>query len=113
MPQRKYLLVQGVEGIPVSDPWAPIASPARYVGFRFKGGDPDPRALSAMAYYEPVPQVIVDHPLLQKAAKNKEITILAKCVAWDPDEAHRLMVKAPKPAAPPDKITKAPKGGDA
>jgi hypothetical protein len=111
MPQRKYLLVQGVEGIPVSDPWNPIASPARYVGFRFKGGEPNPRALSALAYYEIVPQVIIDHPLLQKAARNGEITILGKCVAWDADEALRTMKpKAPAPTAP-DK--KAPKGGDA
>jgi hypothetical protein len=114
MPQRKYLLVQGVAGIPVSDPWAPIASPARYVGFRFKGGDPNPRSLSAMDYYEPIPQVIVDHPLLQKAASKGEITILARCIAWDADEALKQMTpKAPKPAAPSDKITKAPKGGDA
>lgn len=116
MAQRKYLLVEGVmgpdgHGIPVSDPWNPIASPARFLGFKFKGGEPNPRALSSMAFYEVARQVVIDHPSIQKAARNGHIRILGKCAAWDADDAAKqLMPKAPAPA--PEKI-KAPKGGDA
>lgn len=97
-------------GIPVTDPWNPIASPARFLGFRFKGGEPNERVISFMAFYEPMPQVVMDHPGVQKAIAKGHLKVLGKCAAWDADDAAKqLMPKAPAPAP----NTKASKVGDA
>lgn len=104
MPSQRYLLVEAVDGHPVSDPHNPGASPARYVGWEPKpelAADPD----HALEHYQPARQVVLDHPDLQRAAASKRLRVLGSTVAKSHDAARAalLPVPAPKSAKAGDK----------
>lgn len=80
MASRRFLLVRGVEGIMVPDPWTPPrhGQAARIVGHDLSGdcvlgdegtctkhADPD----HVLEHYAPADHVIEDHALLQRAIK--------------------------------------------
>jgi len=110
MPSRKFLLVVGVPGHPVSDPWNPGANPARYIGFKLKdkpAEDPD----HVLEHYEPEPQVVADHPDLQAAIKRGAPKKLGECIAKNHDEAGTKLsafMKTPAAAVLEPTATKEP-----
>ena len=98
MPSERYLLVEGVDGHPVSDPHNPSANPARYVGWKLKDipeGKPsaveDPDHI--LEHYDPERQVVKDRPDLRSAIGRKHLTKHAETIAKNHDAARAALIK--------------------
>lgn len=97
--QKRYLLVEAVDGLPVADPKNPMMVPPRLVGWRLKDEEhPDPEHM--LDHYQREAQVHEDHPHLRGAAKDGELKILKDCVARGLDEARSKLQPQPAPQAP-------------
>ena len=95
MPSARYLLVEGVEGHPVTDPRNPAASPARYLGWKVKAEKAkDPGHI--LEHYQTEPQVVLDHPDIRKAIKSQRLTLLSETVAKDMGAAKASLLRGGK-----------------
>jgi hypothetical protein len=111
MPSKRYILVQGVPGKPVSDPWAqPGTSPLRFIGHELlQTPHPDPDGL--IDHYQIRREVVLDHPDLRTAIADGDLIHLASTVARSHDDARTALLS---PALPPTQPSKKapPAGGD-
>jgi hypothetical protein len=91
MPSRKFLLVQGVDGFPVSDPHHPGANPARYVGFALRdkpAEDPD----HVLEHYQREKQVVLEHQDLRRAIAMGQLELLGEKTAKNHDAARAALL---------------------
>jgi hypothetical protein len=95
--KRRFLLVEGIAGHPVTDPHNASANPARFAGWSPRVGEPHPDAEHLLDHYQPERQVLLDHPDLRGAIKRKHLTLHAECIARDHDAARAAF--APKPSS--------------
>lgn len=101
---RRYLKVRGKPGQLVANPHVLDANPRRFAGQRsVYREDPKPgeKAIEFADRYEPVDEVLLDHPDLRTASRDGEIVVVAEgigdaieSVEWrttpPPDEAEAL-----------------------
>lgn len=98
MPSRRYLLVVGLPGHPVSDPHNPTANPARYAGWAhtpvpWVDEKTPPDVDHVLEHYAPVPQVVLDHVDLRKAIQHQQLKLVGHVVAKNHDAARVAFVE--------------------
>lgn len=100
--RQRYLLVEGRDGHPVTDPHNPQANPARFAGWAPRGAaDANPDAEHLLDHYRPERQVLADHSDLRAAIKRGHLTLHAETSALNHDAARAaLAAPAPAPARP-------------
>jgi hypothetical protein len=98
--KRRFLLVEGIDGHPVTDPHNASANPARFAGWAPRVGEPSPDAEHLLDHYQPERQVLLDHPDLRGAIKRKHLTLHAECIARDHDAARAEFAAVAKKTAP-------------
>ncbi len=95
MPSELYLLVEGVEGHPVTDPWNPAANPARYLGLALKeepAKDPD----HVLEHYATTQQVVKNHGDIRRAVRRGSLTLIRSAVAKNHDAARAALIGGAK-----------------
>lgn len=91
MPSARYLLVEGVDGFPVSDPHHPGANPARYVGWKLRdaaAADPD----HVLEHYQRERQVVLEHGDLRRAIAKGQLTLHREAAAKNYDAARAALL---------------------
>ena len=105
MPLQRYLLVEGKldakgVGIPVSDPRTGLlqsGAQARFLGWKPKTAPPKD-ADFLIEFFEPVPQVVLDHNDTRRAIAKGDLILHDSCTARSFEEAAKaLKVKRPAP----------------
>ena len=94
MPSRRYLLIEGVDGYPVTDPHAPSANPARYLGRRLHGrpvADPD----HVLEHYDLECQVVLEHGDIRRAVAAGHLVLHAETIAKSHDAARAVLLSTP------------------
>jgi hypothetical protein len=86
--RKRYLLVEGRDGHPVTDPHNPQANPARFAGWAPRtAADANPDAEHLLDHYRPERQVLEDHSDLRAAIKRGHLTLHAETSALSHDAA--------------------------
>ena len=90
---QRFLHVRGKPGVPVSNPHTPN-DPMRFVGQKNTGVPHDPKVHDAlMDVFEPVDEVILDHPDLAKPIRKGDLILLDKVGMRSLDKAREHFAK--------------------
>ena len=108
MPSQRFLLVEGVDGFPVSDPHSPAThgSPARYVGWELDGCEHGEGGTCAvhedcdhvLEHYRKAQQIVADHRDLRTAIAVKQLRLLGETIAKSHEAARAALAKSPASA---------------
>lgn len=109
MPSQRFLLVEGIDGYPVSNPHVQLrhGDVARYVGWDplpAPAEDPD----HVLEHYRRAQHVVLDHADLRRAIAHRHLRLLAETVAKTHDAARAKLLPPAAPATAPSSSAPSP-----